>query len=219
SVAPNDSVFLPAGTKHFEQVTHESEWSLLSIHFTATLYGQLDLLRFLGFPFHLPATVLPLGATARTLIREYRNQAHGWELRSRSLLTETLFTILRNHSDLFREVDTTPLDTELMRLAPIHELIEERFGDPGLTVGDLADALGTSEVTLRKLYRKASGMSPVEGIQEKRIRHACRELRRSHRPVKEIAAESGFRDLAFFYRVFRKWMGVPPAAWREESAL
>ncbi|MHC4886734.1 MAG: helix-turn-helix domain-containing protein [Planctomycetota bacterium] len=218
-VQPGDSIFLPSGTRHYERITHDRDWSLLSIHFTATVYGQVDVLRSLGFPYHLPSAALPLTATARTLIREYRNQSPGWALRSQALLTEVLFTAIRNHGDRFREVESTPLDSELMRLAPVHNLIEERFGDPTLTIGDLAAALETSEVTLRKLYRKASGMSPVEGIQEKRIRHACRELRRTNRPVKEIAAESGFRDLAFFYRVFKKWMGLPPAAWRQESAL
>ena len=40
-------------------------------------------------------------------------------------------------------------------------------------------------------------------------------LRRTARPIKQIAAAVGFRSEKSFIRAFRDWTGQSPAAWRE----
>jgi len=43
---------------------------------------------------------------------------------------------------------------------------------------------------------------------------AIKHLRRGDKPLNRLAAELGFSDTAAFQRVFKKWTGVPPGAYR-----
>ena len=52
-------------------------------------------------------------------------------------------------------------------------------------------------------------------IQELRIREACRLLETTEDSSAEIARESGFNDIKFFYQTFKKTMGMTPAKYRK----
>ena len=48
-----------------------------------------------------------------------------------------------------------------------------------------------------------------------RMRHACRLLDLTDKPVKVVASEAGYRDPYYFSRLFKKVMGHSPEHYRE----
>ena len=61
-----------------------------------------------------------------------------------------------------------------------------------------------------RTFRRVVGMTPHQFILRTRLDDAAVQLRRSSRPVLDIALDAGFADLSTFNRRFRAIMGVTP---------
>lgn len=85
----------------------------------------------------------------------------------------------------------------------------ERF-DPGVE----ARRLGISRDHLGREFREATGYSPMEYYQERRIQMACIRLLEPAANLTEIALDLGFSDSAHFSRLFRRHRGVSPSQYR-----
>ncbi len=72
--------------------------------------------------------------------------------------------------------------------------------------------------SLQILKRGESGDWPVSGmIQKVRVDHACRMLSDTKRTISDISHSCGFDDIKFFYKVFKKQIGVLPGEYREQK--
>ncbi|MEK7413795.1 MAG: AraC family transcriptional regulator [Planctomycetota bacterium] len=78
----------------------------------------------------------------------------------------------------------------------------------------LAKQLGISAVTLRRRFRSATGQSMHAYAVSARIATARRLLIEDDSSIQEIADRLGYRDVFFFSKQFRKYVGVPPALFR-----
>jgi AraC-like DNA-binding protein len=81
--------------------------------------------------------------------------------------------------------------------------------------GAIAARLGMAESTLRRRFRKATGVPPHEFVLQARVNEARRLLGETDQPIKHVAAQLGYRDVYFFSRQFRRFAGVPPAMYRK----
>jgi PAS domain S-box-containing protein len=97
------------------------------------------------------------------------------------------------------------------------ERVVRQAADTPLSTLDLARALSTSERTLHRRLKQASGESPKSFIDRVRVETAQTLLETSGKSVKELAGEAGFVDEASFRRAFRRFKGVSPGAYRALS--
>ncbi len=98
-------------------------------------------------------------------------------------------------------------------LVAAEEQIRERYR-AGITVGEIARELGVNPATLARGYRRRFGCSIGERVRRLRVEHAARELAETDEPLSEIALRAGFYDQSHFTNVFRRTLGVTPAAYR-----
>lgn len=89
-----------------------------------------------------------------------------------------------------------------------------RQSESSISAQDLARALSTSERTLHRKLKQASGESPKTFIDRIRVDTARMLLETSAKPVKELASTAGFSDEASFRRAFRRFAGMAPSAYR-----
>ena len=89
-----------------------------------------------------------------------------------------------------------------------------RQSNSSMSAQELARALSTSERTLHRRLKLASGESPKTFIDRIRVETARMLLETSAKPVKELAASAGFADEASFRRAFRRFAGMAPSAYR-----
>lgn len=92
--------------------------------------------------------------------------------------------------------------------------LEQRFTQD-LRISDLAEELSASHQTLTRRFKAALGVGPKDYVQRLRIAAARRMLRRTNRPIEQIAAMVGYRDARSFRAVFREETGTSPSAHRQ----
>ncbi|MGG4343060.1 helix-turn-helix transcriptional regulator [Paenibacillus lautus] len=94
--------------------------------------------------------------------------------------------------------------------------IEEHYADP-LQIGALAKKHAISESYLRKLFMKHLHVSPKDYLTDIRMRHAERYLAYTSYSLRFIANVCGFHDEFHFSKVFHKYKGMAPSAFRKNS--
>ena len=108
-----------------------------------------------------------------------------------------------------------PDRAELSRIAGILTFLEEN-GDRFVSIPDVQAMAGLSESTLRRLFRKTTGFSPLEYHKRLRIRRVCEELRHTEKNVTEIAYDMGYQDSNYMTRQFKEVTGHTPLEYRRD---
>ncbi|MFA6290402.1 MAG: AraC family transcriptional regulator [Victivallales bacterium] len=83
-----------------------------------------------------------------------------------------------------------------------------------ISVCDVADACGLSKGHFTRIFKKASGKSPIEYLMSVRIRNANRLLENTTLTVREISRLSGYQNEFYFSRAFKKISGMSPSQYR-----
>ncbi|MES2707654.1 MAG: AlkA N-terminal domain-containing protein [Verrucomicrobiota bacterium] len=96
--------------------------------------------------------------------------------------------------------------------------IESGALDDGENLPALAEELGITPRHLRRVVREHLGVSPVELAQTQRLLMAQRLLNKTRLSVSEIALACGFRSLRRCNALFLERYGMPPTAFRRQSA-
>ncbi len=110
-----------------------------------------------------------------------------------------------------RRTPTQKTETRLMDEAV--KWLEAHYAEK-VTLAQLVAYMGYSRSRFFNLFREHTGLSPLDWLNRHRIRRAQELLVTSDIPVAEVARQVGFRDLPFFFRLFRRHVGCSPAAAR-----
>jgi len=151
-----------------------------------------------------------LGTLFRQLLFEQVMQPTGWTLASTRLALELMTWLVRAGS---RPSTTTDPRERVRRY--IRDLEATFFTEDDLDA--VAARLGMSRRRFTSLFREQTGESWLQAQRRLRIDHACRLLGQTQRSIPAVAFESGFRDLAHFYRTFKQHTGKSPGQWRGDS--
>jgi len=82
----------------------------------------------------------------------------------------------------------------------------------------LADAVNLSEDYLTRIFHREMGLSPWEYLNRCRVSLAEERLRFTDDTIRQIAADAGFQDQAYFCRVFKKIRGLSPGQLRKNGS-
>lgn len=83
---------------------------------------------------------------------------------------------------------------------------------------DLAAVARLSEFHFNVAFRNSIGQSPHDYILQRRVERAQGLMLASDKTLAEIADECGLADQSHFTRLFRRFVGESPAAWRRARA-
>jgi transcriptional regulator GlxA family with amidase domain len=92
-------------------------------------------------------------------------------------------------------------------------------GEEPMTGLDLARALGTSSRTLNRRLKEATGETPKQFIDRVRFETARMLLETTTCSIKQLAANSGYTDIASFRRAFYRYSGMTPGAYRTRARM
>ncbi|MDF3059573.1 MAG: transcriptional regulator [Rariglobus sp.] len=101
----------------------------------------------------------------------------------------------------------------LLQMGRLISTLEQRYREPW-TLEQLARFAHLSRTSLLRVFRQATGKSPIDYLIGLRIEAAKRMLRQSESGMTEIALETGFGDSNYFARKFRLMTGRTPTAFR-----
>lgn len=94
------------------------------------------------------------------------------------------------------------------------EYIRSHFHNP-IQVDTVADAVSLSRYHFSRLFKKETGFTPHEYLQDVRLRHSKQLLTQTDLSVDEIACQCGFSSATHFIRTFKKRTMITPAAFRK----
>ncbi|WNS41494.1 helix-turn-helix domain-containing protein [Paenibacillus sp. MMS20-IR301] len=88
-----------------------------------------------------------------------------------------------------------------------------------LELKELAALAGCSMRQLQRRFKQEKSLGPMEYVIRLRMESAQRMLLHTDAPIGEIAERTGYRDMYYFSRAFKKHSGVPPQTYRRTAAL
>ena len=100
----------------------------------------------------------------------------------------------------------------------VERVLQDRLHEP-LSVGMLADQLGTSERSLLRHFKAHYGHAPLEHIQGLRVERAKALLETTHLSFDEIVERCGYSDSASFRKLFKRATTLTPADYRARFTL
>ena len=126
-----------------------------------------------------------------------------------------LLSIFAQHlSSVCNQIAVQEKSAEPPVVTRAREFIQQHQAD-ALSLGAVARAVNTSTFYFCKLFKKATGLNFTEYVSRVRIEKAKNLLLNPNARVSEIAYAVGFQSLTHFNRVFRKFEGQSPTAYRD----
>ncbi|MBS7743112.1 MULTISPECIES: helix-turn-helix domain-containing protein [unclassified Chelatococcus] len=95
-------------------------------------------------------------------------------------------------------------------------LVDRRYRSTRV-IGDYAEALGISQPHLNRISRQVLGISALQIIERRIALEARRQLLFSSLTIKQIGAELGYDDPAYFTRFLTRMLGVAPSQYRKTA--
>ena len=98
----------------------------------------------------------------------------------------------------------------------VQHYIELNCAQP-LKLEEIAPLFGYNSSYLGKLFRDQTNCSFNEYLDKVRMEHAKELLQKSSLRVYEVAAQLGYKDVDYFHKKFKKYVGVSPNEFRKVS--
>jgi AraC-like DNA-binding protein len=95
--------------------------------------------------------------------------------------------------------------------------IDTHFADSNLTVEKLSEEFGLSRVQLFRKTKALLGDTPIDFLQNVRLKNAAQLLRESKFNISEIAYQCGYSSPGYFSTAFKGKFGCSPSEWREQK--
>ncbi len=99
-------------------------------------------------------------------------------------------------------------------LLEARDLIHAHFAEP-LSVSKIADTVGVHSVHLTRTFRQHYRASIGEYVRRLRVESAQRDISSTDLSLAEVALRSGFYDQGHLSRVFKRFTGLTPGAYRQ----
>jgi AraC family transcriptional regulator len=137
-------------------------------------------------------------------------------------LLKVLEGLFRVHRNVEREIEQLPsvrasTRTELYRrLHRARDYLEASLNEP-LNLSQVANVAHLSPYHFHRAFKSLFGETPAQHLTRRRLERAQALLRLSQETVLEICAQVGFESLGSFTSLFRRQLGVTPAAYRRTS--
>ena len=145
----------------------------------------------------------------------YIEQPLGYEIKIVSELLSIIYEVITNrfyHPSL--GMPATPAYEQSERLKRVFTYIDEHYSER-IYVADLANVLNMSTDNFFKYFKEFTRMTPTEYINHYRIGKAETLLKNSDLPVTDISFSTGFENVSYFIKTFKKLLGITPNKYRK----
>ena len=97
------------------------------------------------------------------------------------------------------------------------EYKNENSADVSLNLENIAANFGSNANALSAGFKRIYGMSVADCINTRRVELAKKALRDPETSLENVASSSGFGSVNTMYRIFKKYLGVTPGAFRDSA--
>lgn len=144
------------------------------------------------------------------LVEEILDRAPGYEFMALAILMQLLGFLCRCYPKAHN-----PASHALVRIGTVLSHIETNYGED-ITLDMLCEISQMPRRSFFRIFREATGVSPVEYLIRTRLSRACELLRLTRMSVTDIALATGFSDSNYFARQFRETLHTSPSEYRRD---
>lgn len=214
SLSPGEAMLIPAGARFVGRVDSGPIYSGFAQHFTLDLFGHVDLI-----------SQMELRKTAKfqrwtvlePLVRHYRDIAppSSTTLSQYHIFMVILIEFIEAAFVRWREqalVNTASPDALSLHIMLAAARIAGQPLKPDI-VEEALSRLPYNPDYFRRAFKDRIGYTPTKFMEFKRMEQAMNILSAGH-SVKETAAMTGYTDVYYFSRQFKRYIGTSPSAYR-----
>lgn len=221
TIPPNSFILIPPYTPHCVERTFHSTRLLLNL---SSKFGEM-VFDFLGLDIHdffsnsvlsySPKQISEFYSLAKKMIIEMRKYGNENPTPSFRLLAAQFVEIL-NRSVSSPAPQVFLSDTS--EISMITDYLKAHYYTH-VTLDDLSEKFKMNKFSLCKKFRRETGYSVVDFLTQIRVNHSRDLLENSLMKMDEITSKVGFESVAYFSRVFKKYTGTSPTAYRKKLLL
>jgi len=213
-LGPMRAINVPVGSVHgfaFDRGTEGWVLTIATEVLDETLMPSEGVTAVLAQPAVIRGTPA-MRAAMKQIFTEFAGQHFGRAHLLRSL-AGTLFGLVARELSNDRHTRDPAAKADLLQR--FHDLIEQHYSGHW-TVAQYADALSVTPTHLSRVARAATGHSASRVIVNRIVREARRNLVYTNMPISTIAYALGFKDPAYFSRVYATATGFSPRTFRAQ---
>ena len=203
-----DVINFPPGYKYRYSSSGKSALSYYFAHFTGS-----DVEKILERCFFSPLPSLWHAGSSDDAVEAFSSMFESYaradELRDVSLGSSLMRILVALSSAIRAKNGERPLSRSMT-------YINSKYVED-ICVPELAEMEGLSVSRYNVLFREINGVSPIKYIISLRMKHACTLLSSTDLAVNEVGAAVGYDDNHFFSKLFKKYVGASPVAYRIEK--
>lgn len=189
-----DIIYLPPKTKRLRAASKQPA-TYVSINFYSV--DDEPLLPTFHFKKYVNKTIVS--------VLEILDQTVPWKKHEKFLTLVEL--ILLEIKDQYTSLTQNP------HVAKIKDYIFHHLNEK-ITIDEIAANVFLSKIYCENLFKKHTGKTIMNYINEQKINNACSLLLQSDIPLKHISETLGFYDYNYFSRIFKAQTGVSPQKYR-----
>lgn len=200
TVNPNEIIYLPKHSTY--EVFSEINGDCFAINFDISEEKS-----FVPFAIKIK--------NANSVSEHFKNAENIWWKKSYGYITKCkaeLYQIIYTmQQEYFSEyISNNKLDI----ISPAVEYIHNEYTHKLISIENLADMCAITPEYFRKIFKSYYGISPLKYINELKISHAKELLESGMYSVTDAALQSGYTDMSYFSREFKKKTGISPSNYR-----
>lgn len=138
----------------------------------------------------------------------WNKKSPGYILKCKAELYQIIYTMVKEYYSEYLPNDKYAI------IKPAVERIHREYTKGLINISELSDMCGITPEYFRKLFKAYYGVSPLKYINALKITHAKELLDSGMYSVTEAALRSGYTDLSYFSREFKKETGNSPKYYR-----
>ena len=151
----------------------------------------------------------------QSILSEQNERKPGFSEMKRLLLEQMLILLSRIMNQQFTQLrQTSSWQREF--IDDVLALIEKNLTQ-NIDFDEIAASNGITLSHFRTVFKRYTGLSPVDYLNRARVLRALELLQTTELPVSEIAVQVGIYDANYFSRLFKKVTGYPPRYFKSIS--
>jgi len=205
---------LPPNQFHRYQANIEEPWTFYWVHFSGSKLQELEE-QFHLTRFEKPTDIYFSEEILQTWQEMFASLEKGYAAENISFANLSLyrfisFFIFPNRKTLIQR------DEEKTKPGPLDQSIDFMKANIAgrYTVEDLAVKFHMSTSHYTALFKKKTGMAPMDYYIRMKIQYACQMLSQSNLKIKEVGERIGYEDPYYFSRIFKKVTGKSPVQYK-----
>jgi AraC-like DNA-binding protein/quercetin dioxygenase-like cupin family protein len=146
-----------------------------------------------------------------SIYQEEQDKKSGYKLAMKGKIYELITYLFRNYVvESLSDRENSKRIQNLTRLNTVLRYIQSNYTE-SISIPMLAELIHLSEYRFCHLFKESVGISPLNYINEVRLKKAHHLLEQKGMTISEVASAVGFQDCNNFGRLFRRYYGYAPS--------